>query len=451
MRNPIKYITSNLAYIDPADSILKADCSVHAAAVHFSQPSVNYKGAYTIKKVDSGSNAVTIYAYDGETIDGAESVTLMYAGDYKTFAPVAGGWTVADYHTKAEAEFVKLNPVYASGVLSISNVAKDGETVTIGDDVYEFCADAAQSLASGSDYAIDIEAKTKKSTGTLTASTNPTAGEKLTIGPSGDTTEYTFVAAENFDAKGKIPLGANAAATQANIVKAINGTDGVNDPNEYVRLGAFNAAGEATVTALVGGSIGNAIGTTDDITGGFGAATLGGGEDCSAANAVTALVSAINANSAIATAADGDGDTVVVTAKAPGAAGNAIATTETMSNGAFAFPTLVGGSDQGLIAPLLTNITHEVTINTHDYEDGATDWTLSAAEQLVPYHKVVSASGAVNAIIPLTPSVPYVFINGSENTLTVKGAGGTGIEITAGKAATVMADGTNVIRLTVDA
>ena len=122
-----------------------------------------------------------------------------------------------------------------------------------------------------------------------------------------------------------------------------------------------------------------------------------------------------------------------------------------MSSGAFAFPTLVGGSDQGLIAPLLTNITHEVTINTHDYEGGATDWTLSAAEQLMPYHKVVSASDAVNAIIPLTPSVPYVFINGSEYTLTVKGAGDTGVEITTGKAATVMADGTNVIRLTVDA
>ena len=113
-------------------------------------------------------------------------------------------------------------------------------------------------------------------------------------------------------------------------------------------------------------------------------------------------------------------------------------TTETLAN-------------KTLTSPIFTNMTHEVTINTHSYASGTTAWTLTAAEQLKPVHKCTLAGGGVDAIIPLTPSIPYTFINASGHAVTVKGASGTSTEIANTKTATVMSDGTNVIRLTLDA
>jgi len=71
---------------------------------------------------------------------------------------------------------------------------------------------------------------------------------------------------------------------------------------------------------------------------------VSGGATASAA--VTALVAAINANDTQGVgAADGAGDTVVLTADTKGTVANAIATTETCANGAFGAATLEGGVD----------------------------------------------------------------------------------------------------------
>ena len=98
-----------------------------------------------------------------------------------------------------------------------------------------------------------------------------------------------------------------------------------------------------------------------------------------------------------------------------------------------------------------TNPAITITLGTHDYAAGAADWILSAAELLLPYHKPTNASGVVNAIIALATIRPYVFINATGFALTVIGASGTGIAIANAKTATVMSDGTNVIRITADA
>lgn len=60
--------------------------------------------------------------------------------------------------------------------------------------------------------------------------------------------------------------------------------------------------------------------------------------------AVTALVAAITASDTMGVgAADGAGDTVVLTADTKGTAANSIATTETCTNGSFGAATLTGG------------------------------------------------------------------------------------------------------------
>lgn len=95
----------------------------------------------------------------------------------------------------------------------------------------------------------------------------------------------------------------------------------------------------------------------------------------------------------------------------------------------------------------LTDAQHVFTVGTHDYAGAAVAWTLSAAELLKTVHKPTNANGSCDAIIPATAGIPYVFINGTGQTLTVKTAAGTGPTIANGKACIVMADGTNVIAL----
>ncbi len=239
-----------------------------------------------------------------------------------------------------------VNAVAAAGTLTISGVAVDGETVTIGHDVYEFCADAAQTLSTG-DFPVDITSYVTASQGTLTVDTNPTAGDTMTIGSK----VYTFVPNGTANADGEIDVETLLAGTQANIVAAINGTDGHNVAHTQVTAADF-ATNASVITALVGGVVGDSIATTETFTAAtnvFDAATLGttrAGADCTAANAVTALVASINANDTMGVgAADGTGDTVVLTADTKGAAANSFATTETMANAAFGAATLSGGVD----------------------------------------------------------------------------------------------------------
>ena len=54
-------------------------------------------------------------------------------------------------------------------------------------------------------------------------------------------------------------------------------------------------------------------------------------------------------------------------------------------------------------------------------------------------------------IVPITFPKQWVVVNGTAQSVRIIGATGTGITIATTKAATVMADGTNVIRLTADA
>ena len=233
-----------------------------------------------------------------------------------------------------------VNAVNAFETLTVSGVVLDGETVLInnpaidGIDIYEFLADAAQTKSAPGNIAVDITAYATKSTGTLTVDTQPTSGDTMTIG----TKVYTFVPVGTANGDGEISIGANLAGAQAAIVAAINGTDGVNEPHPKVRASVF-ATDASTITAMVGGTAGDLIATTETFTAAtnvFGAVTLGNGADCSAANAITALVGAITASDTQGiSAVDGAGDTVVLTCDVAGVIGNTVIIGETMSNGSF--------------------------------------------------------------------------------------------------------------------
>ena len=239
------------------------------------------------------------------------------------------------------------NAAKASVVLAVTGVVKDGETVSIGAEVYEFLADVALSKTTATNKAVDINASTVKASGALTMTDQPDSGETVTIG----TKVYTFVPVGTATADGEVSVGADVAGARLALVAAINGTDNVNDPHPLVTAAAF--VGDACViTALVGGTDGNAIATTETfgaVTNIFAAVTLGSGANCSAANAITALVAAITAVSALVTA-EAVNATVVITAKISGILGNAIALAETMANAAFAAAaTVLAGGTNGTI------------------------------------------------------------------------------------------------------
>lgn len=251
---------------------------------------------------------------------------------------------IAAHNAVETATGTPVNAVNATAALTLTGVVKDGETVTIGEDVYEFVTDAAKTKTAPANIAVDIKASTTASSGTLTMAAQPTPGDTVTIGEE----TYIFVPVGTANALGEVPIGGNAAGAQAAIVAAINGTDGLNDPHPLVRASAFEA-NVSTITALIGGTIGDTIPTTETFTtvgNVFAAVTLGSGADCTAANAITALVAAITASDTQGVGAvDGTGDVVDLTADVAGVAANAIAVSTTMANASFGedVETLSGG------------------------------------------------------------------------------------------------------------
>jgi hypothetical protein len=161
---------------------------------------------------------------------------------------------------------------------------EDESTVTTA--TAAFAAQTVKNAAGTADFAFDSTAGTitattvqTAATGSLTVDVNPTANDTMTIGA----TVYTFVATVDFDAAGEIELGADVATTQANILTALAGTDGVNTANVYVSASAF-ASDVTTLTAKTAydGAFGNTVDTTETFTAGtnvFAAATLTGGQD----------------------------------------------------------------------------------------------------------------------------------------------------------------------------
>jgi len=237
-----------------------------------------------------------------------------------------------------------VNAVAAKATLTLLGVVVHGEEIVVGDDTYQFAADTNISVTPGN-IPVLIEASTTKSNGALTMVAQPGATETVVIGSVGSEVTYTFVGSN--PVAGEVDVGASAAEAQANLVAAINGTDGVNTAHTEVSASAFNA-NVSTITALIGGVASDAITTTDTLVGagdGFAAGTLANGADCTAANAVTAVVTASIAATEAVTVTDGANDTLVFTADVKGLAAESILTSTDCANGTFDVAHLEGGVD----------------------------------------------------------------------------------------------------------
>jgi hypothetical protein len=159
---------------------------------------------------------------------------------------------------------------------------------------------------------------------------------------------YTFVPDGTDTADGEVSIGTDLASAQAAIVAAINGTDQYNEAHPLVSAADF-VGNDCAITALIGGTAGNSIVSTETFSAGtniFSGANLSLGADVSASDAVQALVDSIESfDTQGVNSENGAGDTVVLTAVTAGEAGNLIELEETLANGSFANDdtTLTGG------------------------------------------------------------------------------------------------------------
>lgn len=146
-------------------------------------------------------------------------------------------------------------------------------------------AEAYISLANANAYLekFGLELSNTQATGTITLAAQVSDGDTVTIGSK----TYTFQATLT-DSDGNVAIGASLAVTQSNLVAAINLGSGAGTAyassmtaNSDVTAAAF-ASNVATLTAITGGTAGNAIALSVTMTSSSnvaGGTTLSGGLD----------------------------------------------------------------------------------------------------------------------------------------------------------------------------
>lgn len=220
---------------------------------------------------------------------------------------VVAGASAMLYCDGTNVDYPKLNETtvgtYDVNSLRIAAAVQDGETVTIGADVYEFDTTAVAAVAAGH-IRMDVSGgDTLPAKGTLTVAVNPTAGDTITIGA------VTYRFETSLAQINDIKIGASAAATQVSIQKTLNGTGVAGTDNfagtvasTVVSCGTFSVNAGA-LTARIPGTVGNAIVTTSSFTNignFFDGTTLGttqAGVDPTATEASAAFVAAVSSTS----------------------------------------------------------------------------------------------------------------------------------------------------------
>ena len=232
------------------------------------------------------------------------NVLAGYTGSAADVEAVSGMETELGLLSGLTSDAAALNAITsAPGLVALAGIrieaaVEDEETVTIGADVFEFDTHDAETLANAGAIAVDVSGGTTvKAQGTLTVDTQPTAGDDMTIG----STVYTFVPDGTANAAGEIDIGTDLASAKVAITAAVDGTDGYNVDHTQCSFATW-ATNDLVITALAGGTAGNALASTENFTAGtnvFDAATLGttlAGVDPTAGEASDALITTINAS-----------------------------------------------------------------------------------------------------------------------------------------------------------
>jgi len=213
-----------------------------------------------------------------------------------------------------------------------------GETIVIGDEVYEFGEEVAQG-----NIQVDISAGTPSSAGTiLTFIEVPTDGQTLTVGED----VYEFDTDSNTNVN-TIPVDVSSASNVEDVITAlITASAG---GTESVTFSVGNP-GEIHISSTIDGSEGNGLTVSTTTTGTFDSPVLAGGTDATAEEAAAAIAEAITANTeSVVTATAGteaNAHKVVINAAEPGTAGNEIALDDSgCENASFSDETLAGGED----------------------------------------------------------------------------------------------------------
>lgn len=257
-----------------------------------------------------------------------------------------GAWGAATLASGADA-------VAATGTLTFTGQPTAAQTVTVGAFTYTFVAaltGAAYEVLIGAsaqatrDNLLDaMQGDGTVATGVLTASANPAAGGIVRIGDY----YYTIVTAlSSPGAPFEVLRGAAATNTLDNLIAAINSAAGggtlygYNTPKNPDVSAAAGAGDTIDLSSRYSGVEANYITTTEDSASlSFGASTLTGATGAGVTYDADIVALTLVSAAALST------DRIVLTAVTAGAAGNAIATTETASNVAWGAATLASGAD----------------------------------------------------------------------------------------------------------
>lgn len=298
----------------------------------------------------------------------------------------------------------KLDARNSINELRVASAVVDTETVTIDGVVFEVDTTVASGITSGNTRLDLSGGSTAAAVGTLTSNnTNVSDGDTVTIGSEVYTFKTTLTPTE-----GQVLIGGSADASLLNLIRAINhsgtsGTDYSNAVADTLVTAATSVTSHAfVVTAKIPGAGGNSIASTetDGSTSrlGWGASTLASGVSPTAGEFTTALNTAINAyntagfkwKSSRATAND-----VLIYTKLAG--DNTAACTETLagSNNAWASATAYGGSQ----APDILR-----TVSVQQRSPNATEDTLEIMHFVFPF-----TVGACNVTVRTSAGVYEAF------------------------------------------
>lgn len=232
-------------------------------------------------------------------------------------------------------------------VLRVASAVQNGETITIGTTVFEVKSLGGTPTAGRTVIDLTASPTAAKASKLLTFAGNATANDTVSI----NSQVYTFKASVTTTAN-EVLIGATLTDTRNNLLAAVNAGTGAGTlygsatvANTAVTASATSTDG-LTATAKIAGTAGNAIAIAEagsNTSWASAATTLSGGVDPTAAEAVDAIVLAIN--SVVCGLRAVEVATNEILLRSPGPTAAAIACTETLagSNNGFAAATSYGG------------------------------------------------------------------------------------------------------------